>query len=196
MADRPGKRPFWMHQAVEYLLGLALVASAMRNPTPVVPSIAGGVIVLWAALTSGALGARTSRCDKVGDPVLDGLLLVAAFQPWWSVESSARMLTAAIAVVHLFVWFQSRYDERKKKPAGSKSASSGDRATDLGRAAGRLVGNGVNAVRRTRESKAEDAAPVASPHGVRHRPPISTSSSPPGRSSSAASSRRARCWRR
>ena len=154
MADRPGKRPFWMHQAVEYLLGLALVASAMRNPTPVVPSIAGGVIVLWAALTSGALGACRivpRAAHKVGDPVLDGLLLVAAFQPWWSVESSARMLTAAIAVVHLFVWFQSRYDERKKKP----SASSGDRATDLGRAAGRLVGNGVNAVRRTRESKAE-----------------------------------------
>ena len=154
MADRPGKRPFWMHQAVEYLLGLALVASAMRNPTPVVPSIAGGVIVLWAALTSGALGAFRivpRAAHKVGDPVLDGLLLVAAFQPWWSVESSARMLTAAIAVVHLFVWFQSRYDERKKKP----SASSGDRATDLGRAAGRLVGNGVNAVRRTRESKAE-----------------------------------------
>ena len=147
-----------MHQAVEYVLGLALVASAMRNPTPVVPSIAGGVIVLWAALTSGALGAFRivpRAAHKVGDPVLDGLLLVAAFQPWWSVESSARMLTAAIAVVHLFVWFQSRYDERKKKPAGSKSASSGDRATDLGRAAGRLVGNGVNAVRRTRESKAE-----------------------------------------
>lgn len=156
MADRPGKRPFWMHQAVEYVLGLALVASAMRNPTPVVPSIAGGAIVLWAALTSGALGAFRivpRAAHKVGDPVLDGLLLVAAFQPWWSVESSARMLTAAIAVVHLFVWFQSRYDERKKKPAGSKSPSSGDRATDLGRAAGRLVGNGVKAVRKVRDQQ-------------------------------------------
>ena len=37
MGDGVGKRPFWMHQLVEYILGVALVASGTQSPEPLVP---------------------------------------------------------------------------------------------------------------------------------------------------------------
>ena len=30
----PGKRPFWMHQLVEYILGGAMVATGLQSPSP------------------------------------------------------------------------------------------------------------------------------------------------------------------
>ena len=32
-------RPFWIHQAAEYLIGIAVVATAIQDPEPVVPSV-------------------------------------------------------------------------------------------------------------------------------------------------------------
>ena len=53
----PTKRPFWMHQIVEYILGGALVASGLQSPTPAVPSVLGGIVMLHAAITMGPVGA-------------------------------------------------------------------------------------------------------------------------------------------
>jgi hypothetical protein len=160
-----GKRPFWMHQLVEYILGGALVASGLQSPTPLVPAVLGGVIMLHAAITKGALAAFRvidRRLHRVLDPFVIGLCVVGGLQPWVSVESSTRAIVIGIAVVHLVVFFGSSFTERAKAPKGgpstSQSASSstsspaagGDRSTDLGRTAGRVVGAGVNAVRKMR----------------------------------------------
>jgi hypothetical protein len=53
-----------------------------------------------------------------------------------------------IAFVHVFVWWNTNFAARAKSlPAVS---AEGGRSTEIGRIAGRLVGNGVNAVRRPR----------------------------------------------
>ena len=51
------KRPFWMHQLAEYVLGAALLGYGARCPTPAVPSILGAIVVLHAASTRGPLAA-------------------------------------------------------------------------------------------------------------------------------------------
>lgn len=159
---------------VEYILGGALVASGLQSPTPIVPAVLGGVIMGHAAITKGALAAFRvidRRVHRVLDPFVIGLCMVGAVQPWVSVESSTRAIVLGIAVVHLVVFFGSSFTERTKPPktapaAGggsstssssspSSSSSSGaapgaDRSTDLGRSAGRVVGAGVNAVRKMR----------------------------------------------
>ncbi len=153
MGEGIGKRPFWMHQLVEYILGGALVASGLQSRTPLVPSVLGGLIMMTAAITRGPLAAFRvigKRMHRRLDLVVIGITFFAALQPWVSIESGARFIIIAIGVVHLVVWTQSSYVERVKAPKQAPDASSGDRSIDLGRSAGRLVGGGVNAVRRAR----------------------------------------------
>ena len=39
------QRPFWMHQVVEYLIGLVLVGAAFQAPEPAVPAVMGAVVI-------------------------------------------------------------------------------------------------------------------------------------------------------
>jgi hypothetical protein len=147
MAD--GKRPFWMHQLVEYILGIALVASGAQSPTPAVPAVLGGLILLNAALTKGAIGAFRAYSRKVHrllDPVVILVCLGGAAQPWFTVEATSRAVIAAISVVHLVVFLGSSFHERP--PRGARAKASGDRSTELGKSAGRMVGSGVKTARK------------------------------------------------
>ena len=144
------KRPFWMHQLVEYILGGAMIAAGLQSPTPLVPSVVGAVIMLHAAITIGPIGAFrviNRRVHRVVDVAVIALEVVAGFQPWIDLESGTRFLVVGIALVHGFVWWQSSFAERVKSPSVS---AEGGRSTEIGRIAGRLVGNGVNVVRRPR----------------------------------------------
>ena len=152
-----GKRPFWMHQLVEYILGGALVASGLQSRTPVVPAVLGGVIMLHSAITKGALAAFRvidRKLHRSLDPVVIALCAFGALQPWISVDNGTRVIILGIAAVHLVVFFGSSFQERTKaaKQARQQSAAAKgtDRSTDIGRTAGRVVGNGVNAVRKMR----------------------------------------------
>ncbi|MEY2582580.1 MAG: hypothetical protein QOE09_2429 [Ilumatobacteraceae bacterium] len=147
------KRPFWMHQVVEYILGGAMIATGLQSPTPLVPSLVGAVIMLHSAITIGPVGAFrvvTRRVHRVVDVVVIAIEVLAALQPWIHLESGSRIIMVGIALVHLFVWWNSSYATRVKSPAGS---AGGGRSTEIGRIAGRLVGNGVNAVRRPRSDR-------------------------------------------
>lgn len=165
-----GKRPFWMHQLVEYILGGALVASGLQSPTPVVPAVLGGLIMLNAALTKGSLCAFRAYgrgVHRVIDIVIILLGFAALAQPWVEFDIGTKAVVAAIMTVMVVVFFGSSYAERAAKSKGpaaasppadagaagsSSSASTGDRATDIGRTAGRVVGSGVNVVRKWRGS--------------------------------------------
>ena len=75
------KRPFWMHQVVEYILGGAMIAAGLQSPTPLVPSVVGGVIMLNAAITSGPLSAfrvLDRRVHRVIDIVVIAFEMIAA----------------------------------------------------------------------------------------------------------------------
>lgn len=150
-----GKRPFWMHQIVEYILGGALVASGMQSVTPLVPAVLGGLIMLNAALTKGALGAFRAygrALHRTFDIAIIVLSLVAVGQPWLEVDAGTRIIILAITTVQIVVFFGSSYAERQRKvapaPGAGDAGKTGDRSTDLGRSAGRIAGSGVNAVRK------------------------------------------------
>ncbi len=146
------KRPFWMHQLVEYILGGALIASGLQSPTPLVPSVVGGIVMLHAAITIGSLGAFrviTRGVHRVIDIAVIVVEVLAGVQPWITLDSGTRIVVVLIAFVHFFVWWKTSFAERAKAPPVS---ADGGRSTEVGRIAGRLVGNGVNAVRRHRDA--------------------------------------------
>ena len=143
------KRPFWMHQLVEYILGGSMIAAGLQSPTPAVPSVVGVIVMLHAAITVAPLGAFrviSRRVHRFGDIAVMGIEVAAGVQPWIDLDSATRFLVIGIAVVHLFVWFNTNFAMRVKSPVSAE----GGRSTEIGRIAGRLVGNGVNVVRRPR----------------------------------------------
>ena len=46
-------RPFWVHQLAEYLIGISLVAQGMQDIEPLVPSLAGALVMVNAARVVG-----------------------------------------------------------------------------------------------------------------------------------------------
>jgi len=164
-----GKRPFWAHQLVEYILGGALVASGLQSPKPLVPAVMGGVLLFYAASTRGALAAFRlidRRWHKVLDPAFIVLLLVGAVQPWVDVEVDGQFVLVGVAAVFAVVWLGSSFHEKPKKakgatatPDGASGATSAasDRSTEMGRSAGRTAGKlaatGVNAVRKAKAKR-------------------------------------------
>jgi hypothetical protein len=155
-----GKRPFWMHQLVEYILGGAMAYSGLMSPTPIVPAVCGGLIILNAALTKGPLGAFRAygrNLHRIFDIVIIMICLASVGQPWFDMDSGTRVVMLSVTTVHIVVFFGSSFAERAPKPpkppkqvapAAPIVTPSGDRSTDFGRTAGRVVGSGFNAVRK------------------------------------------------
>lgn len=157
-----GKRPFWMHQLVEYILGAALVASGLQSTTPVMPALMGGLIMLNAAITRGGLAAFQlvhRRIHRWLDVVIMGVTVVVVLQPWISIESGSRLIIAAVGFVFFVVWIGSSFTEKVKQPKGAREPAApkgGDRSTDFGRSAGRLVATGVKAARSAKAKRSPD----------------------------------------
>lgn len=154
-----GKRPFWMHQLVEYILGGALVASGLQSPYPVMPAVLGGVIMLHAAFTKGALAAFNvldRRVHRFIDPFVILLVVASAIRPWAKIDEGTRWIIFGIAVVHLVVWMSSSFTEKPKKTKGAPAAPAApadpsDRSVVVGQKAGRFAASGVLLARRTKD---------------------------------------------
>ncbi len=139
-------RPFWLHQAAEYLIGLVLVAMGLQSVDPAVPTIAGGLVILNAALVDGPLGAFrlfSRRGHRVVDVVVIGILGVAAVLPWLDIDATTRLLLAGCAAVLGVVWWNSAFVRRAAPPDGGRA----DRSEAIGRSAGRMAGGIAKAVR-------------------------------------------------
>ena len=139
-------RPFWLHQAAEYLLGLVLVAQGLQSPTPVVPAVAGGLILVNAAVVDGPLGAfrLCSRpVHRIVDLVVIGLLVVLAAIPGLDVDNTSRVLMIGIAAMLALVWWNSSFARRAPRSATAPA----DRSEAIGRSAGRVVGGAARAFR-------------------------------------------------
>jgi hypothetical protein len=149
-----GKRPFWMHQLVEYLFGGVLVAQGLQSPAPLLPSVAGLLVLLNASTVRGgglsAFRLVSRSVHRLLDLVVIGTIVVAAVQPWIEVDAGARLVMVAIAVVLAFVWWQSSFAEKVARQARAEAAiAEGDRSVEIGRRAGRLVGDGINLAKRS-----------------------------------------------
>ena len=151
------RRPFWLHQAAEYLVGVSLIAQGLQAAEPWVPGLAGGLIVVNTAVVRGPLSAFSivgRRVHRVLDVVLIAGLAVGAFLP--GVDTPMRFVLAAFAVVLGFVARYTRYETRHERAVQRRGRASdvadtpGDRAEEVGRRAGRLAGEGVKAWRARR----------------------------------------------
>jgi hypothetical protein len=156
------RRPFWVHQLVEYLLGIGLISAAIQMPQPAVPAVLGLVIILNAAIAEGAAGAfrwAGKRAHRQLDIVVMLLLVAGAVQPWISIDNTSRLLLGGVASVLWFVWFHTDFTEKvsraeRRASTGPKADSDSARPTseDIGRGAGRVVGGGVNSLKRWKDS--------------------------------------------
>lgn len=144
------RRPFWVHQVAEYVIGVMLVAAGLQSPSPAVPAVLGSVIVANAAIVSGPLSAFDivpRRIHRLIDPVVVAAVLAAAVLPLYDIDGGTRFIIGGVGVVLGFVWWFSSYDERV--PRDRRRGAPVDRA-QLGRSAGRLAAKGVNTWRRRR----------------------------------------------
>jgi len=157
-----GKRPFWMHQLVEYILGGALVASGLQSPYPVMPSLLGGIIMMHAAMTKGALAAFSvipRQIHRFIDPVIILLVVISAIRPWAKIDEGTRVIILGIAVVHFVVWLSSSFAEKSKKQKSAPGAPAppsapldpNDRSVVVGQKAGRMAASGVLFARRQKD---------------------------------------------
>jgi len=152
------RRPFWIHQLVEYLVGLALISASVQLPEPTLPAVMGLVVLFNAAIARGPVGAFRlvgRKLHRVLDQLVVVLLLVAAAQPWFSVDASGRLLIFAIAVIMAVVSFYTDYAERPTRKE-RRAARARPESEDLGKQAGRAVGQGVNTVKRWTSSFSGD----------------------------------------
>ena len=152
------QRPFWMHQVVEYLIGLVLIGASFQAPKPMVPAVMGMLIMLNTAIAKGPASAFPLVGRKVHrwlDVVVMLLLVAALFQPAFDVDSTGQFLLGAIAFVMFFIWLNSDFTEKvdQKKNKQAQKAARRERlarpeSEEMGKKAGRVVGDGVNAAKR------------------------------------------------
>ena len=152
MAER-AMRPFWIHQLAEYLIGIALVAQGMQDPEPLVPALAGALVMVNTAIVRGPLGAF-KLVGRGAHRWLDMAVMIAilggALQPWMAVEFSGRLVMLVMLVPLGFLWFYTDWAERGARKQ-RRAAQAGPKGEQLGRSAGRMAGNAYKAIKRRGE---------------------------------------------
>ena len=160
-----GQRPFWIHQIAEYILGLVLVAQGLQSPYPLVPAVCGGLIVINASIVRGgavsAFRLVTRAQHRVLDVAVIAITVVGALQPFVQVLATDRLVMIGVAAAQGFIWWNSSFAERQKRvaapvaqPAAAQPGAAptaeptAGRSSEIGRSAGRLVGEGINAAKR------------------------------------------------
>ncbi len=146
-------RPFWVHQLAEYLIGISLVAQGMQDPEPLVPAIAGAVVMVNASIVRGPLGAFKivgRATHRWLDLIVIVGILVAAVQPWIDVEFTGRLVMLVILVPLGFLWFYTDWAERKDRKQ-RRAEKAGPKGEELGRSAGRMAGNAYKAIKKRAE---------------------------------------------
>jgi hypothetical protein len=139
-------RPFWLHQAAEYLLGLVLVAQGLQSPTPVIPSLAGALVLLNAACVDGPISAFhwfSRRVHRTLDLVVIAVIGLGAVLPFLDVDNTTRIVMLVTAVILAVVWLNSSF----AKPVPRDRGEMVDRSEAIGRGAGRIAGSIARAVR-------------------------------------------------
>ncbi len=147
-------RPFWVHQLAEYLIGISLVAQGMQDISPLVPSLAGALVMVNASIVRGPLGAFkfvNRRVHRWLDIVMMVLIAVGVAQPWIEVEATGRLIMAVMLVPLGFLWFYTDWAERADRKQ-RRVAAAGSTGDAVGRSAGRIAANayltGKNAIKK------------------------------------------------
>ena len=141
---------FWVHQLVEELIGVLLIAQAMTSTKPAVPVAAGVLLILLGVTADGPIGVARwvpRRVHRVLDVVVIVVLVVGALVLWDDAGAFGGVLVlVAAAAMGVLVWRTGYRRKEKAAPAAeaAEGTSSGER---YGRAAGRALGKGITAFR-------------------------------------------------
>ena len=138
------KRPFWLHQFAEYVIGAALVGSGLQSPTPEVPAVLGGLVILNAAVVDAPLGAFRlvgRRTHRVLDILVVVLGLAATALPGFDLGTRITQLCCLI-VLAMVVMNTNYSNASPRKSVHSEEGDSyrRDRPEEIGRRAGRVAG--------------------------------------------------------
>jgi hypothetical protein len=150
-------RPFWVHQGAEYVLGLVLVAAGVQSPTPTFPVVAGGLIVLNAAIVDGPLGAfrlATRPAHRILDVGVILIVAAIAAMPFLSIDAASRVTMIVVAAFMGFLWASTNFETRRAaidRRTANRLATAGERSEAIGRTAGRLVAKAGQYARKRRE---------------------------------------------
>lgn len=150
-------RPFWIHQGAEYLVGLVLVAAGVQSPDPVFPALAGGLIVLNAAVVDGPLGAFrlvTRPQHRILDIAVFVVVAVTAALPFLEIDGMSRVTMVIVAAMLGFLWFGTNFETRPEaaqRRGQARAALASDRSEAIGRTAGRFVARAQAEARRRRQ---------------------------------------------
>lgn len=151
------RRPFWIHQIVEYLIGLILVVQGLQAPDPLIPSLAGVAVLVNVAIVRGPLGAFRivgKSMHRRLDALVVVVLIVAALQPWVSIDSTGRVMIGLAGLMLGVVLALTDYSD---VPAVSIT---GER---IGRSAGRWAGVVAGQVRARQRNRATGSPPEGEP---------------------------------
>jgi hypothetical protein len=164
--DRAAKFPFWLHQALEYLVGVLIASQAIHAENLILPVIAGGVMVVLAATADGPLGAFRvvpRKLHRVADLVAAAVLAVIAVL---ARHDGAAVVGLVIASAVVLVILVIRTDWRARPTKAQRRAANaaarraqdpdGGAADRIGRTAGRLAATGVRTARAMKAKKAND----------------------------------------
>lgn len=143
------------------MLGLALVGAGLQGPAPTFPVLAGGLIVVNAAVVSGPIGAfrLVSRpLHRILDVIVILAIVAAALMPFLDIDNGSRLTMVVIAAIMGFVWSSTNFDTRaetvsRRNAAAGHARSRYDPET-IGRTAGRLVGKAGDYARKRRRDDA------------------------------------------
>ena len=148
----PLKLPFWMHQLMEYGLGLALLLQAPHAELPLVLLASGAGIIILGGTAKGPLAAwrgvnkRTHRRLDLACALV-ALVVAVVFWSRLGVTSGGTLVVVAVFLLLL----ASSVDVRERPPRTWPGRGSGPSAPldseEVGRAAGRVVVKGVQAYR-------------------------------------------------
>ncbi|MFZ9158656.1 MAG: hypothetical protein ACO230_11275 [Ilumatobacteraceae bacterium] len=136
-----GKRAFWLHQAAEYVVGGALVASGLQSIDPLVPTALGALIVINAAVADAPLAAFRKvgrRLHRLLDYVLVVIAMIACALP--DLETNTRLVQILIVLVLIVVVARTDYSAPTKRGITELSSRPDGRADEIGRLAGRTAG--------------------------------------------------------
>jgi hypothetical protein len=146
------KLPFWVHQLMEYALGLALLLQAPHADLPVVLLAAGAGVIILGATARGPLAAWRGvdrRMHRRLDLAVAAVAIVVAVVFWsrLGLTSGGTLIVVALFLLLL----ASSVDVRERPPRtwpgrGSMPSLPKD-SEQVGRAAGRVVVKGVQAYR-------------------------------------------------
>jgi hypothetical protein len=139
------KRPFWLHQFAEYVIGAALVGSGLQSPSPTIPAVLGGLVILNAAIVDALLGAFRivgRRVHRILDILLLGLGVLATALP--GLDLGTRIVQLCCLIVFATVVMNTNYSPNKANRSDVQTresvSDSRDRPEDIGRRAGRIAG--------------------------------------------------------